>query len=134
MTVNATVKTATVYVVDDDPSIRRALPRLLRSAGMDVVAYGSIELLLAASLDTVDACVVADVRLEGEDGLALPRMLAERGLRLPVVFLTAVDSAAMRDRAIHAGGAAFFRKPVDDQALIDAIRWVLAAEGGGTSR
>lgn len=132
---NATATaTATVYVVDDDPSIRRALPRLLRSSGINTVAFESLASLLAANLKTKDACVVADVRLEHEDGLVLPRLLAERGIKIPVVFLTAVDSPDMRDRACEAGGAAFFRKPVDDQALIDAIRWALASECDGGAR
>jgi two-component system response regulator FixJ len=135
VTVNATATTtATVYVVDDDPAIRRALPRLLRSAGINTVAFDSLASLLEADLKTEDACVVADIRLKGEDGLALPRLLAERNLKLPVVFLTAVDSTDIRERAIHAGGAAFFRKPVDDLALIDSIRWVLAAGGGRRTR
>ncbi|KPK16470.1 MAG: hypothetical protein AMJ67_14450 [Betaproteobacteria bacterium SG8_41] len=133
--VNATATTtATVYVVDDDPSVRRALPRLLRSAGMDAIAFDSLTSLLATNLRTEDACIVADVRLEHEDGLTLPRLLAERGLTIPVVFLTAVDSLDMRDGALHAGGAAFFRKPVDDQALIDAIRWALARERSESPR
>ena len=122
---NAQVAPSTVYVVDDDPSIRRALPRLLRTIGLEVVAFDSLMALLAADLKRENACIVADIRLDHEDGLQLPRLLAERGMRLPIVFLTAVDTPDMRERAFRAGGAAFFRKPVDDQALIDAIRWGL---------
>jgi FixJ family two-component response regulator len=127
----ATIAAATVYIVDDDPSIRCALPRLLRSAGMYAAAFDSLASLLEADLKTEDACIVADIRLEHEDGLALPHLLAERGLKLPVVFLTAVDAPDSRRQAYEAGGAAFFRKPVDDQALIDSIRWVLSARRNG---
>ena len=122
-------KTATVYVVDDDASVCRAMSRLVRSAGIEAVAFESLASLLAAGLKREDACIVADVRLDDEDGLDLPRLLAGRGLDLPVIFVTAVDSPDMRDRALRAGGAAFFRKPVDDQALIDTIRWVLTGQG-----
>ena len=131
---NARVATPTVYVVDDDISIRRALPRLLRTVGMEAVDFDSLTALLAEDLRREDACIVADIRLDHEDGLQLPRLLAARGLRLPVIFLTAVDTADMRERAFRAGGAAFFCKPVDDQALIDAIRWALAKQPGKEAR
>ena len=125
---NAQVATPTVYVVDDDISIRRALPRLLRAVGMEAMAFDSLAALLAENLRRADVCVIADIRLDQEDGLELPRLLAARGLRLPVIFLTAVDTADMRERAFRAGGTALFCKPVDDQALIDAIRWALAKQ------
>lgn len=127
---NAAVKTATIYVVDDDPSIQRALVRLMRSAGMECVAFASIEAFLAAEIAPGDACVIADVRLDHDDGLRIPQLLAERGSRLPVIFLTALDTQDTRSRAHQAGAVAFFRKPVDDQALIDIIHWALQASSG----
>jgi len=128
--VNATVVAATVYIVDDDPSIPRALVRLLRTAGMESFAFASIDAFLAADIAPGGACVIADVRLDHDDGLRIPQLLAARDTRLPVIFLTAVDTEDMRVRAHQAGGMAFFRKPVDDQALIDTIRWVLQEPAG----
>jgi FixJ family two-component response regulator len=80
------------------------------------------------------ACVVADVRCTGTEGAGLPRLLAARGIQAPVIFLTAEDSAQMRAEAKRSGAAAYFRKPVDDQALLDAIAWVMRQEriGRGT--
>lgn len=121
-------------MVDDDLCIRRALPRLLRSADMDAVAFESIEALLAANPATASACIVSDVLLRGEDGLALPQLLAGRGLTVPIIFLTAIDDGDIRARAIGAGGAALLRKPVDDQELIDSIRRVLASPVAGKER
>jgi FixJ family two-component response regulator len=117
--------TPTVYVIDDDPSVLKALSRLLRVSGLDSIPLPSIASFMESDISDQDACVLADIRLENEDGLVIPRLLAERGLRLPVIFLTAVDTKEVRSRARQAGAAAFFRKPVDDQALIDAIRWAL---------
>jgi FixJ family two-component response regulator len=126
--VQAATQTASVYVVDDDPSIQRALVRLLSSAGMHCMAFASIDALLVANLDGRGHCVIADVRIGHDDGLRIPKLLAERGLGMPVIVLTAVDTDDIRGRALQAGAVAFFRKPVDDQALIDAIRWALGQQ------
>ena len=132
--VNASPRVATVYVVDDNPSIQRALVRLLHSAGMEGTAFASIHALLSADIARDDACVIADVRLDHDDGLRIPQLLADRGNRLPVIFLTALDTGDMRARAHRAGAAAFFRKPVDDQALIDTVRWVLQEQDADAQR
>jgi len=71
------------------------------------------------------ACIVADIRLSGDSGLELPYRLKDRNWPLPVIILTAQDTRAIRVEAHKAGVAAFFHKPVDDQALLDAIQWVL---------
>jgi FixJ family two-component response regulator len=117
---------ATVYVVDDDASIRRALGRLLRSAGLNPIVLDSIQELLALSDIGGKCCVLADVRMSGISGLELPELLMERGWKMPVIFLTAQDTETTRSAAHRAGAAGFFRKPVDDQALIDMIKWVLS--------
>ena len=135
MPVNESTVAATVYVVDDDPSIQRALVRLLRSARMEGAAFASIDAFLAADIAREkNACVIADVRLDHDDGFRIPQLLAERGIPLPVIFLTAVDTRDMRVRAHRAGAAALFRKPVDDQALIDTIRWVLQGQSAAAQR
>ena len=116
----------TVYIVDDDPSVLRALGRLLRSAGLHAELFASIPALLEVQQPPPRSCVVADVRLS--DQLDLPALLLDRGWALPVIFLTGEDEAGVRAAAKRAGAAALFHKPVDDQALIDAIEW---AAGNG---
>lgn len=71
------------------------------------------------------ACVLCDVAMPGISGLELPDLLARAGLRLPVIFITAHDTPETRAIAQRVGAAAYFRKPVDDQALLDAIAWAL---------
>lgn len=115
----------TIYVVDDDGSVRTALVRLMRSANMQAVAFASVDEFLAAPPLSPHSCVVADIRMRGTSALALPRLLEERGLHIPVIFVSAQDSEQTRADAQAAGAAGFFRKPVDDQALVDAIAWAM---------
>lgn len=117
-----------VYVIDDDASVRIALERLLRSAGMEAAAFDSVETFFEQADRERHACVVADVRMPGTIGLHLPRLLAEKGWQDPVIFVTAHDTEETRRLAREAGAAGYFRKPVDDQALLDAIRWALKPE------
>ncbi|HUB68236.1 MAG TPA: response regulator [Candidatus Methylacidiphilales bacterium] len=114
-----------VYVVDDEPSVCIAYARLLRSAKMQPRTFSSVEELLQADISRHNACVISDVRMPGASGFTLPALLAQAGYRLPVILVTAFDTPSMRDLAQQAGAAAYFRKPVDDQALLDAIVWAL---------
>lgn len=118
-----------VYIIDDDESVRRALCRVLRSAGMVVHAYASVDEFVAECVYTENACVIADVRMPGIGGLGLPRTLHRIGCDLPVIIVTAQDSDAARAEAKRAGVVAFFHKPVDDQALLDAVEWSIQDEG-----
>jgi len=119
----------TVYIVDDDPSVRLALARLVRSAGMRAEVFATVRELMNFSRFASRACVVSDVRMPGTSGLDLPALLAQQGWRLPVIFVTAYETEENLAAARRAGAAAFFRKPVDDQALLDAIdRAVEAAQ------
>jgi two-component system, LuxR family, response regulator FixJ len=118
-------KRETVYVIDDDDSVRHALARLLKSAGLEVRTFNSANAFLKAGCRPENACVVADVRMEGMSGIQLQRELRKAGSPLRFIFVTAHDTEETRAEAIQAGGAAFFLKPVDDQALLDAIQWTL---------
>lgn len=115
----------TIFVIDDDTSVQRALARLLNSADYNVITFTSVDLFLELSEWPTVASVVADIRMPGTQSMLLPKLLSERNLHYPVIFLTAQDTEVNRDAASSAGAAAFFRKPVDDQALIDAINWSL---------
>jgi len=70
-----------------------------------------------------NACVIADIEMAGISGLELPALLARAGHHLPVIFVTEHDTPATRDRAQREGAAAYFRRPIEDQALLDAIAW-----------
>lgn len=115
-----------VYIVDDEPSVCTAYARLFRSAKMQPRTFASVEDLMRAEFSAENACVVSDIQMPGASGLELPALLARAGYRMPVIFVTAHDTPETRDRAQNVGGAAYFRKPVDDQALLDAIAWVIA--------
>ena len=110
-----------VYVVDDEPSVCASLSRLLRSAEMRPQTFLSVAVLLEANLSAHNACIISDVRMPGTSGLDLPALLADAGHHIPVIFVTAHDSPDMQRMAQQAGAIACFRKPIDDQVLLDAI-------------
>jgi FixJ family two-component response regulator len=114
-----------VYIVDDEPSICTAYARLMRAANMQPRTFASVEEFLRSDLSDENACVISDVRMPGTSGLDLPGLLARAGRHLPVIFTTAHDTRETRELAHRAGAAAYFRKPVDDQALLDAVAWAL---------
>jgi FixJ family two-component response regulator len=114
-----------IYVIDDDESVRKALHRLLRSAGLDVKPFPSAEEFLQSGDPGQRACIVMDIRMPGLTGFDLQEKLALKGIRIPVIAISAFDDAETRERARELGATAFFRKPVDGQALIDAIHWAV---------
>jgi FixJ family two-component response regulator len=87
-----------------------------------------VEAFLAAKVDDHDACVVTDIHLRGASGLTLPERLRELQREIPVLFITACHNPETRSQARRVGGAGCFRKPVDDQALLDAIEWSLSRD------
>jgi FixJ family two-component response regulator len=113
----------TVYLIDNDEPTGRALGRLMRAAGFDSAWFSSVDDFLQLDIKEHDACVVTDVHMPGVSALALPSVLRKRGIDIPVIFLTADYSSATREQIHKAGGRGYFRKPVDDHALIDMIRW-----------
>lgn len=119
-----------IYLVDDDPSVRNALEMLLVSAGMHVQTFSGAEDFLRQKIKEKNSCLITDVKMEGLSGLDLQRRLLGKGIDVPIIFLTAYDSKKIRLKAKQAGAAGYFRKPVDDQALLDTIHWALSS---GTS-
>ena len=115
----------TIYLIDDDSSIRRALGRVMTSAGLAWESFESADGFLATQNLAVNGCIVADMTLIGMSGLELQQELNARQSQLPLIFLTASDTEEVRISAHHAGAAGFFRKPVDTRALLDAIEWAL---------
>ena len=112
-----------VFVIDDDDSVRRALARLIRSAGHSVEVFASAQEFLAeVDVDAHPACLVLDVQLPDLDGLQLQQQL---GATLPIIFLTGHGDICMTVRAMKAGASDFLTKPVRDTDLLQAIEHAL---------
>jgi FixJ family two-component response regulator len=114
------------YVIDDDESVRRAFERLLRSANLEVETFASVEEFFNGERQGGQACIVVDIRMPGLTGFDLQRELESRGIGMPVIVISASDDAQTREQARRLGAAAFFRKPIDDQALLDAVWWAIS--------
>jgi len=114
-----------VFVIDDDASIRQALKSLIRSAGLEVEIFGSVQEFLQAKRPDVPSCLVLDIRLPGISGLAFQRKLAEDNNPIPIIFITGHGDIPMSVRAMKAGAVEFLTKPFRDQDLLDAIRVAL---------
>lgn len=113
-----------VYIVDDDASVRKGLARLMHSAGYQTCAFGTGDAFLAALRPDCSGCVVLDISMPQLIDPGLQDRLNRRHIGLPVIATSARDDEDIRDRARSLGAQFFLRKPVDDQALLDAIEWV----------
>ena len=111
----------TVFIVDDDPSVLKALARLLRSAGLNATTFASPQEFLDNHDQNVPGCLVLDVAMPHINGLELQQVLAAQCSELPVIFLTGHGDIPMSVRAIKQGAVDFFTKPVNDNDLIAAI-------------
>jgi FixJ family two-component response regulator len=118
-----------ISVVDDEESVRKALSRLLRSAGMTVKTFSGGAEFLQSLADYKPDCVVLDINMPVVTGFDVLDRLAETKVPFPVVVITGLDSPAAHDRALGAGAVAYLRKPVNDQALLDAIAASTAPAG-----
>ena len=112
---------ATVYVVDDEPDMLKALERLLGAAGFSVRTFPSPEQFMAQHDDAAPGCIVLDLALPGLNGLELQQALQAQGSELPIVFLTGRGDIAASVRAMKLGAADFLTKPVDADELIAAV-------------
>lgn len=111
----------TVYVVDDDFSVRAALEDLLASVGLHCRTFSSTQEFLAGGAFDSPGCLVLDVRMPGQSGLDFQRQMKGLGIGLPVIFITGHGDVGMTARAMKAGAIEFLAKPFDEQALLDAI-------------
>ena len=110
-----------VFVIDDDPSVRRAIKRLIGSVGLQVELFGSTQEFLHSKRPEAPSCLVLDIRLPGISGLDFQRQLAEANIHIPIIFITGHGDIPMSVRAMKAGAVEFFTKPFRDQDLLDAI-------------
>ena len=124
-------KAQTIFLVDDDLSVRRAVARLLRTAGHDVRDFASAQDFLEALDPDASGCLLLDARMPGMSGEELLAELNARGIHLPVIVVTADDDTETRSKAQRMKATAFFRKPVDGAALLDAIAWALRENNAG---
>jgi FixJ family two-component response regulator len=114
-----------VYVVDDDPSVCRALARLLRTARWSVETFPSADAFLNQTIPARPACLVLDIQLPGLSGLDLQQALARAQRDVPIIFLTGHGDVPTSVRAMKAGAVDLLQKPVDDEVLLDCVRRAL---------
>jgi two-component system response regulator FixJ len=117
-----------IFIIDDDQSMQRAFLLLLQAAGFDARAFSSAQEFLIYSPVSDDDCIILDLRMPGMNGFDLMKKLITKGVQTPVICVTAFDDAKSREQARELKAAAYFTKPVDDQALIDAINWAIQSE------
>jgi FixJ family two-component response regulator len=111
-----------VYLVDDDAGVRRALTRVLRTAGHQTTAFGTAEdFLIGVELADLPACLVVDLKMPGLSGLDLQDLLLERGIELSLVFISGRADVQSGVRAMKGGAVDFLEKPVSDEALLAAV-------------
>src|SRR5439155_758349 len=115
----------TIVVIDDDPSIRKALDNLFRSVGLAVELFGSPQEFLQSKRPDRPGCIVLDVRFPGRSGLDMQREMAAANTALPIVFITGYGDIPMTVRAMKGGAVEFLTKPFRDQDLLDAVQIAL---------
>lgn len=124
-----TLEPGYTYIIDDDDSVRVALERLLIARGLHVRAFPSAQAFISSGASADGACVIVDVMMHGMSGLELCRKLQSDGARAGFIMVTAHDTPEARQQAHEVGAMAYFRKPVDAQALVDAIEWTRSRIG-----
>jgi len=123
----------TALVVDDDESVLHSLRLLLESAGYRSAGFGSAEELLESGLVENACCLILDIQLPGMSGFGLQARLNASHTPIPVIFITGHDCPGMEEQALRLGAMAYFRKPFDGQAILDAIKPCCRKGGGGTT-
>lgn len=117
-----------VYLVDDDPDVRTALTLRLKVEGLRVTACADAQSLIDQVDTETPGCLVLDVRLPDLDGLSLQRELQDRGIRMPIIFITGHGDIPMAVRAVSLGALDFLEKPFDDAALMEAVHRALTLD------
>ncbi len=117
----ATAEEPTVFVVDDDASVRDALSNLFRSVGLRTEAFGSAHEFLQHKLPNVPSCLILDIRLPRLSGLDFQAELAKADIHIPIIFMTGHGDIPMTVRAMKAGAVDFLTKPFRDQDMLDAV-------------
>ena len=117
--------TPMVFVIDDDAGVRASIQGLLKSVGLRSEAFGTTQEFLRSKRPDGPSCLVLDVRLPGINGLEFQRDLADKGIRIPIIFITGHGDIPMTVKAMKSGAVEFLTKPFHDQDLLDAINQAL---------
>lgn len=123
-----------VFIVDDDAGIRASIQGLLKSVGLRSEAFGTGQEFLRCKQPDAPSCIVLDVRLPGVNGLDFQRQLADAGLHIPIIFITAHGDIRMTVRAMKSGAVEFLTKPFQDQDLLDAVEQALDLDRAARKR
>ena len=123
-----------VFVVDDDASVREALQRLVRSAGLSVEAFASAEEFLNRPRADAPSCLLLDVRLPNLSGLDVQRRMAEANNEIPIVFITGHGDIPTTVRAMKAGAVEFLTKPLVEGDVLESIRQAIASDRAARER
>ena len=124
----------TVYILEDDASVRTGLSRLMRASGIAAKAFAMPEDFFNEVSAASKGCVLLDITMPQMSGLQVQARLRDEGIPMPVIALSASESSDVRESARALGAQFFLHKPVDDQALLDAIEWVSDSEHHGNER
>jgi two-component system, LuxR family, response regulator FixJ len=117
-----------VFIVDDDPGVRKAVSFVIASAGFSVKSFASADAFLDAYDDSLRGCIVLDVKMPGLTGPELQKILIDRRITLPIVFLTGHGDIPTSVKAMRAGAVDFVEKPFDKDQLLDSIRCAMKKE------
>jgi FixJ family two-component response regulator len=118
-----------VSIIDDDQSVRYVTQSLIRSLGLAAQTFASAEEFLRSPYLSTTACLISDVQMPGMSGVELQAKLAAQGYSIPIIFITAFPSDALRSRVLSAGAVGFLHKPFDSQTLIDHLQRALGHVG-----
>jgi FixJ family two-component response regulator len=118
----------TVFIVDDDASVRRALARLFASVGLFAETYDGAQDFLQRRPSDLRGCLILDIKMPGMNGLDLQNWLLEQSIELPIIFVTAHADVPIAVRAMKGGAIEVFTKPFDESALLDAVNRALAQD------
>src|SRR6476660_6319353 len=124
----------TVFIVDDDRSMRQAIQDLVESVGLRAEAFATGQEFLSRQHAGNPSCLVLDVRLPQMSGLDFQRQLAESGVQIPIIFITAHGDIPMSVRALKSGAVEFLTKPFRDQDLLDAIQQALQRDSAAQAQ
>jgi len=116
-----------VAIVDDDETVRNALLRTMKAAGLTARAFASAEEYLASGEQDETGCLIADIRMPGMSGLELQASLEADRRQIPILFISAHGDEEMRLQALRAGAVEFLAKPFDRKVLLDYVRAALAS-------
>jgi FixJ family two-component response regulator len=114
-----------IFVLDDDNSARNGIARLIRTAGYNVKTFASSEKFLDSLVPEISGCMLLDVRMPGLSIEEIVKRVSEYKSNLKIIVITADDTPETRQIASDIDAIGFFRKPIDGNALLDAIRWAL---------